>query len=387
MKNKKISVLLTASVLFMFFGCVSANHRPGNSASNDQGKIPVIIDTDMGFDDWMAVLYLLNKSDIDIKAITVDCAGETLCPFGAVNATKLLKLAGKPDIPVFFGEAPPSTLLYQFPPVIRKSATAMDVPGFNDIPGTKNYYGEAAAHMVTLALQAVETKTPLTIISIGTSTNIAQAVQQSKDKGLFGHFAKGIKMVYKGGGAVGEAVNGFLTNKNIHGNLSIPDIFSSENKSAEWNIYANASGTETLSVSGLPITLIPVNLSDQVNITKQSYKDLKETAKTASAKFVVSDIKVNVDSQGGWDKVELDYWDPSVAVAALSPGFITKKYSGVQSCVETNKGDAHGTTYVNTPLGSSSKCKEINLEAGTIFVYTAIDTDKFYKDFTNTLNK
>jgi inosine-uridine nucleoside N-ribohydrolase len=387
MKNNLIRVLSTHFVLFVILGCVNANLDAQDSTPKDQQRVPVIVDTDMGFDDWMAVLYLLNKPGIDIVAITVDGAGETYCPQGAVNATKLLKLAKKRAVPVYFGEQPPSTLPFQFPKVIRDSATKMNVPDFNQIPGTTNFSGGAPAQLLRLALQAGEAEAPLTILSIGTSTNIAQAIELAKNAGSLSAFAEGIRMIYKGGGAVGDEVDGSLTNSNIKGNLSIPGIFSSKNTTAEWNIYANASGIGTILKAGLPVTLVPTNLSDQVKITRQSHERLKGIAKTEPAKFVVSVIEDTVASQGGWTKAELEYWDPSVVVAAVNPGSVTKEFNDVQICVDSNKGDSHGTIFIDTPDGAAIKCQEIGAVPGTVAVYTAIDTDEFYRDFFNTLNR
>src|SRR3990167_6494880 len=75
-----------------------------------------IIDTDMGFDDWMAVLYLL-KQPVPIDAITIDCQGETRCPQGAINAEKLTHLA-KRDVPIAYGKITPASD-YHFPNAIR----------------------------------------------------------------------------------------------------------------------------------------------------------------------------------------------------------------------------------------------------------------------------
>ena len=387
MTNDLLRVLPTLVVLLALLGCLTAELEAQDSARKDQEQVRVVIDTDMGFDDWMAVLYVLNKEGVDVVAITVDGAGETYCPQGAVNATKLLQLAQKTEVPVYFGEQPASTLPYQFPKVIRDSATKMDVPGFNQIQGTAKFSGGAAAQLLKLGRQAGEAEAPLTILSIGTSTNIARAIGLAKKAGSLAGFAAGIKMIFKGGGAVGDEVDGSLTNNNLKGNLNIPGIFSSNNKTAEWNIYADASGTGAILEAGLPVTLVPTNLSDQVKVTKPSYKMLERIAKTEPAKFVVSVIGSTVASQGGWTEAELEYWDPSVVVAALNPGFVTKKFNDVRICVDSSKGDSHGTTFIDTPHGAATKCREIGAVSGTVSVYTAIDTVEFYRDFFSTLNR
>lgn len=389
MKVKRNSFVFVLSFLI---GLLTAVSPWGNGSAEGATPTPVIVDTDMGFDDWMALLYLLNVPEVDVKAITIDCAGETYCPAGAVNATKLLKLAKKEGIPVFYGEEPAATLSYQFPLLIRTGATEMTVPGFNKVLPSPLYTGNGAAHLENLVYEAAKNEVPVTLISIGSSTNIAQAIIMSRKKGNFQTFKKGIKRIYKGGGAVGQELNGFLTNMDIPGNLTIPGIYASDNKTAEWNIFANASAAAIIVTSGLPVTLVTVNLSDQVPITKASYEILKKTAATNSARFVVADVAINVEVQGGWDKVELDYWDPSVVVAAVRPSFVEKKFLNVPVCIDASGGQSHGTTFVNTvdetsPYRLPSQCEKIGAGTGRITVYTKINKDLFYKDFIKILNR
>jgi inosine-uridine nucleoside N-ribohydrolase len=51
----------------------------------------------------MAILYLLNRPDVEVTAIVVDGDGEARCPVGGANALSLTALAGKPAIPVAVG--------------------------------------------------------------------------------------------------------------------------------------------------------------------------------------------------------------------------------------------------------------------------------------------
>src|SRR3569623_715610 len=64
---------------------------------------PVIIDTDMAVDDWMALAYLLQRHDVDIRAITVTADTAGTCEAAVRNAMAICALAGKPNIPVAAG--------------------------------------------------------------------------------------------------------------------------------------------------------------------------------------------------------------------------------------------------------------------------------------------
>ena len=81
----------------------------------------MIIDTDMAADDWLAILYLLMRPDVDVKAITVTGAGEAHCGQGTRNARNLLALAGRPDIPVTCGREKPLEGTHAFPQAWREA--------------------------------------------------------------------------------------------------------------------------------------------------------------------------------------------------------------------------------------------------------------------------
>jgi inosine-uridine nucleoside N-ribohydrolase len=57
----------------------------------------------MAADDWLAILYLLGRPDVDVQAITVTGAGEAHCSAGTRNARGLVALAVRPEIPVACG--------------------------------------------------------------------------------------------------------------------------------------------------------------------------------------------------------------------------------------------------------------------------------------------
>src|SRR5512144_2201583 len=86
---------------------------------------PVIVDTDMAPDDWMAILYLLQRQDISVQAITVAGTGEAHCGPGVRNALGLAALAGQPNIPVACGRETPLQGSHAFPDDWRAGADAV----------------------------------------------------------------------------------------------------------------------------------------------------------------------------------------------------------------------------------------------------------------------
>jgi inosine-uridine nucleoside N-ribohydrolase len=75
---------------------------------------PVIVDTDLSTDDYVALLYLLRHPAIDVRAITV-ANGIVHVKWGVENARRLLALVGRTDIPVAGGPEKPLAGQHAFP--------------------------------------------------------------------------------------------------------------------------------------------------------------------------------------------------------------------------------------------------------------------------------
>jgi len=67
----------------------------------------VLVDTDVAFDDLLAILYLLRHPQVKVSAITVTGTGEAHIVPGGRNTLGLLALAGFPDVPVALGREEP----------------------------------------------------------------------------------------------------------------------------------------------------------------------------------------------------------------------------------------------------------------------------------------
>ncbi|MDQ6676488.1 MAG: nucleoside hydrolase, partial [Acidobacteriota bacterium] len=95
----------------------------------------IIIDTDAGTDDLMAIAFLLSRPDVRIEAITV-VNGLAHVPAGARNIERLLQLAGKPEIPVYEGRPTPLEGANEFPAPWR--LVADELPGVGLPTNTRN---------------------------------------------------------------------------------------------------------------------------------------------------------------------------------------------------------------------------------------------------------
>src|SRR5437660_291421 len=84
-------------------------------------QIPVIVDTDAGTDDLMAIAFLLSRRDVKIEAITV-ADGLAHVDRGAANVLRLLGLAGATDVPVYLGSRAPMQRTAPFPEEWRRTS-------------------------------------------------------------------------------------------------------------------------------------------------------------------------------------------------------------------------------------------------------------------------
>ncbi|MCX7124848.1 MAG: nucleoside hydrolase [Gammaproteobacteria bacterium] len=304
-----------------------------------------IIDTDMGFDDWLAVLYLL-KQPVTIDAITVDCQGESRCPIGAVNAEKLSHLA-KRDVPIAYGNSRPLSI-YDFPKAIRDYASNMAVPGFLHIKTDSTCVKISAAQIIfNDVINAAKENKKVVIISIGTASNIDNAWKLAEKKNKEKVFRHGLEMIVKGGGAFGTVEKGHLTDHSMRGNIAIPGISQSQNKIAEWNIYANAPAMRDLIDANLPITFVPNNATDEVPMTKKIADELYRTSSTNEIRRFNANALFSLFKLQGTTK-DLDFWDTAVTICALHPSIVTEKFKYIPLKITVKSGDDYGATWVTT---------------------------------------
>ncbi len=133
--------------------------------------IPLLIDTDPGVDDALALLMAFNDDRHRIVGLTV-AAGNVGLKHTVVNALKLCEVAGRSDIPVFAGCAEP---------LLHASVDAAHVhgaDGFGDIgfqPATTQAQPEHAANAI-LRLSH-EHAGELLLVALGPLTNLALALK------------------------------------------------------------------------------------------------------------------------------------------------------------------------------------------------------------------
>ena len=198
----------------------------------------VIIDTDPGQDDAIAILLALaSPEEIDILGITA-VAGNVPLSLTEKNARTVCELAGKPQTPVFAGcERPLSRPLITAEHVHGK--TGLDGPILPDpeIP----LQSQHGVDFIIETLRNATAKT-ITLCTLGPLTNIASALLKAPD------IAERIEEIVLMGGAYFEV-----------GNIT---------PSAEFNIYVDPEAADIVFKSGLAITVMPLDVTHKALVTQ-----------------------------------------------------------------------------------------------------------------------
>ncbi|MEJ2759896.1 MAG: nucleoside hydrolase, partial [Anaerolineales bacterium] len=255
---------------------------------------PVVVDTDMAPDDWLAILFLLGRSDIEVQAITVTGAGEAHCPAGTRNARNLVALAGRPEIPVACGRETHLEWDHAFPTAWRERVD--DLLGLTLPENRTEPSGQSAVELLTRIIQGSPQKVHL--ITLGPLTNVAEALEA--EPGL----VMNLEMITVMGGAVG-----------VSGNIgSSSDI---ENEVAGWNFYVDPRAAAEVFSSGAPITLVPLDATNTVPVTEAFITRLENDRSTSVAEFVYRVLNAQEEfiRTGSYY-----FWDPLAAGIATDQG-------------------------------------------------------------------
>lgn len=194
----------------------------------------IIIDTDPGQDDAVAILLALaSPEDFDILGI-VAVAGNVGLAQNARNALKVVELSERTEVPVYAGCARP----LRRPLVTAEHVhgpTGLDGP---DLPEPRRTLEEK--HGVDFIIDTLRAEEPgtVTLCTLGPLTNIAMALVKAPD------IAPRIREIVMMGGAYFEV-----------GNIT---------PAAEFNIYVDPEAADTVLTSGIPIVMIPLDVTHGV---------------------------------------------------------------------------------------------------------------------------
>jgi purine nucleosidase len=198
----------------------------------------IIIDTDPGQDDAVAILLALaSPAEIEVLGITA-VAGNVPLPLTQKNARIVCELAGRADVPVFAG---------QDAPIRRRLVTAEHVHGKTGLDGppmADPVMPLQDRHGVDFIIDTLrrEPAGTVTLCPLGPLTNIAVAFRKAPD------ILPRVQEIVLMGGAYFEV-----------GNIT---------PAAEFNIYVDPEAADIVFQSGIPITVMPLDVTHQALTSK-----------------------------------------------------------------------------------------------------------------------
>ena len=279
-----------AFCLLLIFGFVLFSTR---SIASAREPIPVVIDSDMTTDDWMATLFLLNDPDYAVKAITVAGTGFAYCDGGVRAALGMLAVAEYGDVPVSCGAETPLMGTNAPPAEWRTTLKMVDDLG---LPQGGEATGEDAVSLFTSTIQ--DSAEPVTVLALGPLTNVGAALEATPT------LVEKIKMIYVMGGAV-----------DVDGSMVTED-----NSAAEWNMFCDPHAARLTFESGAPITLVPLDATNDMPVTPDFVDQLERVKSTPEAEFVATLLANNAESI---ESGSYFFWDPLAAVVMSDPGLVT----------------------------------------------------------------
>ena len=262
----------------------------------------IIIDTDPGQDDALAILLALASPEIEVLGICA-VAGNVPLALTEINARKICELAGKPETKVFAGAVRP---------LVRPLVTAEHVHGRTGLDGPvlpEPQMPLQKQHAVDFIVETLMAQPSgiVTLCTLGPLTNIALAL--IKEPAI----APRVKQIIAMGGGYSEG-----------GNVT---------PAAEFNIYVDPHAARVVFDAGIPLTLIPLDCTHQALTTRarvENFRQMKNNTGPACALMLDFFERFDVEKYGS-DGGPLH--DPCVIAWLLRPDFfISKKVNVVVEC-------------------------------------------------------
>ncbi|KAF8397849.1 hypothetical protein HHK36_016774 [Tetracentron sinense] len=262
----------------------------------------IIIDTDPGIDDSMAILMAFQTPELEILGLTT-IFGNVSTEDATRNALLLCEIAGRPGVPVVEGSHEP---LKGGKPRVADFVHGSDGLGnvFLSPPKEKKNKKSASEFLVN---KVSEFPGEVSILALGPLTNLALAIKRDSS------FASKVKKVVVLGGA-------FFALGNV-------------NPAAEANMYGDPEAADIVFTCGANIVVVGINITTQVQLTDADLSELRDS-RGRHAQFISDSCKFYRDWHVKSDGVYgIFLHDPVSFMALVRPDLFTYKKGVVR--VET----------------------------------------------------
>jgi purine nucleosidase len=271
----------------------------------------VIIDTDPGTDDAMAIMLALNSPEFDVRALTV-VPGNVTAAQGLENALRMVSLANRCDIAVAGGAQHP---------LFQKLITAEFWHGKNGLANVELPPSKCKVDPrwgPDLIIEMVHANPhEITLVPIGPLTNIALALE--KDPSI----VPLVKEVVIMGGSISG------------GNV---------NAAAEANIYNDPEAAQIVFQAGWPLTMVGLDVGDKTLLTRKYIAELKNhPGPESDFIYKVADYLISLGEKYGDAGTQM--YDPLAVGVAIDPSLVKAPLMHVD--VETRGEFTRGETVAN----------------------------------------
>jgi inosine-uridine nucleoside N-ribohydrolase len=317
-------------LLFLYFIglCILASHsqaksnEPVANQNNPTVENPrrIILDVDPGIDDALAILMAFQSPELQIEAMTVT-QGNVPVDVGIENALKIASLAERDNLIVAKGASTP---------LFRGLITAELIHGdyglgTASLPATNKLMDDR--HAVDVIIDIVnQNPGEITLVPVGPLTNIALVLLKDPD------IAEKIPEIILMGGAVAT------------GNMT---------PVAEANIYHDAEAAKIVFASGIPITMVGLDVTHQTLLTEKHKNQLgKSNSKLAKFASEVSDHYLKITNEF-FNGKGVALHDPLAIAIAIDKTLVTDMRP-MYIDVETKGELTYGQTVANRMLITES---------------------------------
>ncbi len=274
----------------------------------------IIIDTDPGVDDALAILLALASPEIKLEALTTIC-GNIGIERTTYNALSVLELVKAGQIPVARGCTHP---LVRPIPVSGEAVHGQSGLGKAQMPEPRSE--TASQHAVDYLIERILAEPQqITLFTIGPMTNLALALRKEP------RIAQAIKELVIMGGAIRQG-----------GNVT---------PLAEFNVHADPHAAHIVFHSGIPITLVPLDATYKCLLTSADIERLNRIS-SPIARFVHDSTAVYMEFYKKYEGFEgCALHDPLTLAVIIAPELFTFENHYVD--VDISDGISSGNTFAD----------------------------------------
>ena len=316
---------------------------------------PIILDVDAGVDDTLAIILALSSRSLDLRAITT-VAGNVPVRVCTRNVLLTLEVLS----PCF--DALPVVAEGAARPLKRRPFTAKEVHGNDGIGNASHFYGRPKMRAVRdsaieVILETAKRDSNLTLVATGPLTNVALAI--ARDRATMKRLREIVVM--------GGAFNG------LHNTGPV----------AEFNFYTDPDAADLVMHSGIPVRLIPLNVTEKCIFTPQdldavTFAPLRRYVQRVTH-FYFAFHKRTENFTGGY------LHDPLAVAAVVTPSLVKTEEGYVH--VETGGKYSRGLSILFPRLNPRKEAelpgwvKHALLHEPSVRIATSVDAESFKRKF------